>query len=286
MARKKKKAPEGAPLWVVSYGDMMSLLLTFFIMLASMANYDEVKDKFQQAIQSIRDALGMTGQVGKMVDTSVDFSSLIQKLESIVKPELPKNRGDTQEEGIYGRNFRLRRIRDGMEITIGGPVLFEPFSTQLTPQGEDMLGEIAQALKGHRNMIDIRGHAGEQPRPSDWTYTDAMDLSYQRSKVVANELIRSGIDGRTFRLMAVGGNEPIKEDRLDPSQEFDGRRVEIIVRESVLDDYAGETPANAAGPPLPEAIQFVQGDEPQPPAAESTPPPPPDEVEAPEPITP
>ncbi len=239
MAKRQKKVPEGAPLWVVSYGDMMSLLLTFFIMLASLANFDDVNDKFMQAIQSIRDAMGMKGQVGKMVDPSVDFASIIQKLESIVKPDLPKHRGDSEEKGIHGKHFRIREIRDGLEITIGGPILFEPFSDKLSDQGEAMLAQIGETLKGHRNKIDIRGHAAEQPRPADWTDADAIELSFARAMHVRNALILQGLDPRTVRLVAVGATEPVARGIYDPAKRGGNRRVEIIVRESLINDYVG-----------------------------------------------
>jgi len=253
LKRRQKKQPEGAPLWVVSYGDMMSLLLTFFIMLASMANFDEVHDKFMEAIQSIREALGMTGQTGRMVQPTVDFASMIQRLESIVKPKDPRNRGDTKEEGIYGKNFRLRRIRDGMEITIGGPILFEPFSDQLTEEGKEALQAIGTELVGHRNKIEIRGHAAEEPRPQDWTYADYRDLSYARAVNVANELILRGVDPRTIRVVAVGANEPVAQGVYDLEKRGANRRVEIIVRESLIDDYVGMMPAQADPSTGPEA---------------------------------
>ncbi len=240
--RKKKQAPAGAPAWIVSYGDMMSLLLTFFIMLASMANYDDVNDRFMAAIESIRKALGMPGQTGKKIDPSVDFHSLVKKLESITKPDQPRDRGDSSEEGIYGKHFRLRRIRDGMEITLGGPILFEPFSAKLTGPGKASLGQIGDALKGHRNKVEIRGHAAEEPRPADWTYEDAIQLSFQRAKVVANELILRGTDPRTLTWVAVGANEPVARGVYDQSRRAQNRRVEIIVRESLIDDYLGQEP--------------------------------------------
>lgn len=242
--RRQKQQPSGAPMWVVSYGDMMSLLLTFFIMLASMANFDEVHDKFMEAIQSIREALGMTGQVGRRVEPTVDFASMIQRLESIVKPQEPQSRGDTKEEGIYGKNFRLRRIRDGMEITVGGPILFEPFSDQLNDEGRQALQAIGSELVGHRNKIEIRGHAAEEPRPKDWTYADYRDLSYARGVNVANELILRGVDPRTIRVVAVGANEPVAQGIYDLDKRGANRRVEIIVRESLIDDYVGMMPAD------------------------------------------
>jgi len=240
--RDNKKAPEGAPLWVVSYGDMMSLLLCFFVMLASMSKFDEAHDRFMTAIQSIRDALGMKGQIGREIDDQVDFHSLIQRLESIIKPDMPKHRGNTVDKGIQGKEFRLRRIRDGLEITIGGPVLFDPFSSELNERGGQAIAAIGEELKGHRNKIEIRGHAADDQPPADWNLEDTMKLSYDRAMAVMEELLLRGVDPRTIRLMAVGANEPVVQSVYDPHKRAMNRRVEIIVRESQINDYLGQKP--------------------------------------------
>ncbi len=57
MARKPKKPEDGAPAWVVTYGDMMSLLLTFFIILVSMSELKQ-DHKFQRVMKSVRQAFG------------------------------------------------------------------------------------------------------------------------------------------------------------------------------------------------------------------------------------
>jgi flagellar motor protein MotB len=54
---------------------------------------------------------------------------------------------------------------------------------------------------------------------------------------VARELVASGLDARTLRLTAVGENEPLSKDEAGQTVRGDSRRVEIIVRESLLDDF-------------------------------------------------
>jgi hypothetical protein len=135
-----------------------------------------------------------------------------------------------------------------MEITIGGPVMFEPFAAKPTEEGQTQLRQIIELVKGHRNVVEIRGHAAEEPLPADWTYADMMKLSYARAEFVAEELIHTGADPRQLRLVAVGANEPIARGVYDQAQRGDNRRVEIIVRESLIDDYVGQTPAGATTP--------------------------------------
>ncbi len=249
---KKKPPPAGAPEWVLTYGDMMSLLLCFFILLSAFANFEEAgvpSQKAMAAIQSIQKALGIKVPAGNLQDEQIDFNTIIEKLQKAIEAREDKEPGDSREQGMYGKTFRLRRIRDGMEVTIGGSVTFEPFSDQITAEGKEALASIGEVLKGHRNRLEIRGHAGEEPRPADWTLHDAMTLSFARAQRVADELILGGVDPRAVRLVAAGANEPVAREVYDPAKRSDNRRVEIIVRESQIDDYVGQTPAGGAAPP-------------------------------------
>lgn len=238
MALKKKTPPAGAPEWVLTYGDMMSLLLCFFILLAAFADFDKggSSERVMLAIASIQQALGVKTP-GNNVKTAVQFNSLLEQLEAAIRDLQSKARSDSSEKGIQGKHFRLRKLRDGMEIVIGGPVLFEPFSSEITPGGRQALAQIAEALKGHRNMIEVRGHAGEGGAPDEWTYLDALRLSHARAERVARELVAAGQDPRTLRLVAVGENEPLSRDEAGRTVRNDSRRAEIIVRESLLDDF-------------------------------------------------
>jgi len=67
MARKKKmeKQPKGAPLWMTTYGDMITLVLTFFILLYSYSSLDVLK--WKQVVASVKGSLGVL-QGGKTLD--------------------------------------------------------------------------------------------------------------------------------------------------------------------------------------------------------------------------
>lgn len=262
----KKKNPEGAPAWVMTYGDMMSLLLCFFIMLTAFADFQPGgggSAAVVQAMQSIQKALGIKLKNDSVISQAVTFNAMLDQIKKVLEEYDSEHRGDTDQKGIQGKTFRLKRIRDGMEITIGGPILFEPFAARLTEQGRDSLVNIADILKGHRNKVDIVGHAAEQPAPADWTYSDAMQLSYDRARCVADELVRKGVDPRAVRLVAVGANEPVRKDSDQFTRSGDNRRVEIVVRESLIDDYREEQSARrtatAPAPASSDAAGAVTG---------------------------
>jgi chemotaxis protein MotB len=234
----KKQAPSGAPEWVLTYGDMMSLLLCFFILLAAFADFEAGggQESVKEAIKSIQEALGAQSPMTTATN-QIDFRDLLRKLEALARQDNQKNYGDADEKGIYGKSFRLRKLRDGMEIIVGGPIVFEPFSAEINADGKQALLQIAESLKGHRNRIEVRGHAAENPHPPDWSDDDAVELSFRRAKAVADELILRGVDRRALVWTAVGQNEPIARGVYDAARRAQARRVEIIVRESLVDDY-------------------------------------------------
>lgn len=243
----KKKAPEheeqgeSAPMWIVSFADLVTLLMSFFVILAAGKPQDTATDPdFARVVAAVKAAFKNMPEASEPLDPKADVDEIMRKLQALLQkpdPQRKKPPGDTDQGGIQGRSFRVRRIRDGMEIAAGGPVFFDPFAAALNPQGKDEIARLATTLKGHRNLIEVRGHALEEPRPEDWTYQDAMELSYNRAITVSNELIKGGVDPRAIRIVAAGGNEPVTRGVYDPARMAENRRVEIMVRETYLDDY-------------------------------------------------
>jgi len=238
---------ESAPLWIISFADLVTLMLSFFVILAAGSGEAVVKaPEFIRIVAALQAAFknAPAGAEAGVLDPAADFNTLVQRLVALKKNQKPPGRGDTSDKGIPGKSFRVRRLRDGMEITIGGPVFFEPFSAQPTEEGQRQLQQIVEVIRGHRNVIEVRGHAGEGPWPADWTYQDALKLSYARAEFVGNVLLKNGIDPRSIRQVAVGPAEPLTQQAYNADDRAQNRRVEIIVRESTIDQYVGQTPAN------------------------------------------
>lgn len=244
MAKKHKEEDRGesAPLWIVSFCDLVTLLMSFFVILAC-ANPKESGVGSDPGLEEIAAAVraafsDMSPEALDKIKPTTKFEDLLNQLKALARQRDPNRKGDSKEEGLYGDQFRVRRIRDGMEITMGGPVFFEPFSAQVNATALTAIQEIGKMLKGHRNMIEVRGHAGDEPRPADWKFTDAVELSYQRAKNVADELIKLGANPKAIRITAAGPNEPVARGPDQAAKLGENRRVEILIRESLIDDYS------------------------------------------------
>ncbi len=242
MARGKKVAVEaGAPAWMVTYGDAMTLLLCFFVIIVSMS---EVKkdERFQKVMESLRRAFGgYQGAAGPLPVQDVPSNTLIAKLLEIEVPYLPRKRGDTDEEGIHGKRFRVTNVRDGLEVIVGGRITFDRFSAALKPEGRDLIVKTAERLRGYNTKILVRGHATREPLPQDSLYEDARDLSYARAKAVAKELEQNGVRPIRIVPVAVGDTEPLVRQAYTENRRALNRRVEVLVTEDLIDDFAGST---------------------------------------------
>lgn len=240
MARKKQPVLQGAPDWVLTYGDLMSLLLCFFILLSAFANFDAPNPRVEEAFDSIRKALGMRGYEGVMNNPAYDFAMLMQDLETLVRSRGAKSGEEAERKGMRGTEMTIRKIRDGAEITIGGPISFERFSAELKPDARDLLQKVAGQLVGHLNIVEVRGHATNEPLPKDLPFRDPMDLSIARARSAVNAMIEFGVTPRTLRVTGAGCNEPIQKQAYTQDTLAANRRIEIIVRESYVAEYDEE----------------------------------------------
>jgi chemotaxis protein MotB len=239
MARKEQKEEAGAPAWMVTYGDMMTLLLCFFVILVAMSEIKENR-KYEDVVRSIQGAFGFEGGVGTVPTDMAPLNSNLNKLQQAVKPYEPSHVGDSKQEGIEGKTFRVTQVREGVEIAFGGPILFGRFSAELD-QGADMqAAKIADVLRGHNTKIEVRGHTTTEPLPADSPYRDAFDLSYARARGVAEALMKAGIRPNRIRIVAAGDSERLVEQAYTESRRALNRRVDIVVRESLVGEFAGQ----------------------------------------------
>lgn len=221
----------------------MSLLLVFFIALVSMSEMKQ--ERFQQAVQSLRKAFGgYPAGFGTMPIATNDTNSLIQKiLDEIETSKYRNKKGDSDDEGIQGREFRVTNVRDGMKVDVGGKIAFDRFSAELKSDARELVSKTSQQLRGYNTRILVRGHATREPLPKDSEFKDARELSFARAMAVVKELEASGVRPIRIIPMAVGDAEPFVRQAYTEDRRALNRRVEILVTEDLVDDYAG-TPAN------------------------------------------
>ena len=226
------EAPPGVPEWVVTYGDMMSLLLTFFIMLVSLSEV-VAEQKFRAVLSSIRQQFGYAG--GPLAPEGVNFplDRPGRRRDTLGAPASEDaGRGGVSVRAVAGEELRVRRARPGTPEAVGRPVPFAAGSVEWgTDDAEARTAHIAATLAGKPHRVEIRGHAAAGDANDG---TDARTLAYRRAKRVLAALEAGGVDRSRVRLAAVGDAEPPRprpDGSVPPAD-----RVEV----RVLDAFAGE----------------------------------------------
>lgn len=238
MSKKCNCPPVGAPEWVVTYGDMMSLLLTFFILLAALSEIKK-NDEYKAIVEEMQRAFGMLGGGGGFtVDATTD--GLIQGLDELNMINLSnENRSNTTDPGVEGKEAEVTRIREGMLITQGGVIAFEPGSAELNDTAKAQLNKMAQIVRGYNNKIEIRGHAAAMEIKGESGPQDLWQLSYQRAKAAMLYLTSPevGVPAARLRLSANADQEPLAKRVYSEAGQQPNRRVEIVVMEALAEEF-------------------------------------------------
>lgn len=193
--------PPGVPEWIVTYGDMMSLLLTFFIMLVSLSEI-AAEQKYMQMVEALDKYLGYdTAHLEPPGDSHPANSPVLKKDD--VKPgggTESDGTGGVRTKAMEGRDTRVRVTEEGRPEQIGEPILFQG-NQQLTAESEAGLLAISRQLKGKPNKIEIRTYATRETPASDSSYESRMQQAYERAHVVLALFTEWGIEPERIRIM-------------------------------------------------------------------------------------
>jgi chemotaxis protein MotB len=243
MALPEDDPPPGVPEWVVTYGDMMSLLLTFFIMLVSMSEQKQ-DGKVRAALDALEQRFGPDhGKFGSPGTSFQESSSYEYAASTGMSSEGGTGRHGIDSKGMAGPSKTVKRIGHGTLITLGGPCLFEPFDCSLTEAMKQDLETIAEVLAHRPNRVVVRGHATREALPTDSRFRDQWDLSFGRADAVAKYLIEHGISENRIQLSSAGDSEPRIVSRNKELQR-ENRRVDVFV----IDAYTSSATGTAEGP--------------------------------------
>ena len=240
MARKKKQPATGAPEWMVTYGDMMGLLLCFFVILVSMSEMKE-DQKFQKVRESIRRAFGYRGGAGYIPGDQFPTNTLEQNLTNLVMRKWQLQLGQSAEEGIEGQNSAVVRVREGLEFIIGGRISFEPGRAELLQDARKHLDNFAEQIRGMNNKIRIRGHTARIGPDLYLPFRSLDELTWARAETVKKYLVACGIRQERISTEACADNEPLALQAYDPQTRSANDRVSIIVTENLVQDFHGES---------------------------------------------
>ena len=255
MAKKCKcECPECMPEWLATFGDLMSLLLCFFVLLLSMSTMDAKKVK--EAIGSLAGALSVL-EGGTQTEVSrerMQKATPIQKNEETARTVNKLKAAITEfkqlREGGRGANFILQEGEKGFFIRLPADITFASGSAKIANSDTLLfLKRISIIINQYlpKNVeIQIKGYTDNQPPPPSSPYKDNWELSAARAISVLRVLIKNGVNPKQLSAAAYGEYHPIASNTT-PQGRAKNRRVEIWffagkggemnTKKSILDNF-------------------------------------------------
>lgn len=255
----------GIPAWVVTFADLMSLLMCFFVLLLSFSEIDAMK--FKQIAGELSKAFGVQREVpaleipqgtspifdkfspappeptlvNEIKQTTTDQqpelqtlkSPTEQALEAAAKESLESSASSIQDvlaEAIEDGRITVEKNQDQHRIVIRVEEKgsFPSGSAELTYEFEGLLLKMANVLADMPGKLTVEGHTDDIPIRTSRFYSN-WDLSAARAAAVANVLLASGdVEPTRLAVKGLADTEP-RVDNASAQNRAKNRRVEIII---------------------------------------------------------
>jgi len=236
MAKKCPECPKCLPGWLVQFGDLMSLLLCFFILLLSMATMD--KKKVEEYFEIMRRSMGFlegaedtasaemttlskthasdskSGGDADAMDSEVDTAA-----QEVI--EISKEFNETSDEEY--EDIEVIKGNNEFALDIPSSLMFDSGEYKINnPKAKRFIAKLSRIIRTMPETFDIEvmGYAATNIS-SDTIPRDSWDISALRAISVVKELIRNKIEPAQLKVSAFGSYHPKSDDI------GDNRRVEL-----------------------------------------------------------
>lgn len=225
--KKQRQEPEkGAPKWMVTFSDMTTLLLTFFVLLISMASFD--KRKMEQVFGVLSGSTGIMSQIGTSnmsEENIVARKAMNENIEKTVD-KLEKSLKDFVQAQNMEKMISIVKTDKGISIRVIDSIFFAPGSAVLLQNAQPVLTKIFDTVEYTPYFMNIEGHTDDTPigrgALSNW------DLSAARAVSVVKFFLNDGFNPARISASGYGEYHPILPN-ITPENRAKNRRVEINI---------------------------------------------------------
>ena len=236
--------------WAIPYGDLVTLLLAFFVVMYSISSVNEgkyrvVSDSLNAAFRGDPTTIAPI-QVGQQAATTVAapvvqlptdartmaLRQLAQQAEEALSPLIMQGLVDVQR----GDGF--------VEISIRSDILFASGAASLAAEAQPVIRSLGEALRSFPNSIRVEGHTDNVPLAGGM-FRSNWELSAARAASVVHLLVDGGVDPRRLSVVAYGEYRPVVPNAT-PDGRNANRRVVLTIEGS--EPVATEATAEAVTP--------------------------------------
>jgi chemotaxis protein MotB len=236
---KVKVQKDNSERYLLTYADLMNLLLILFIILFAYSQVDTVK--FQQLSQSLGAAFG-NGSPPSVVQGSTSGNSLIDFPATMPSPVIPSKLEDQQIEGLQGElsgmikseglsgDVSVKMTERGIVMSIEANLIFTSGSAELEKESLDKVLKIGKEIlsKIPDKHIRIEGHTDNVPMKSA-LFASNWQLSVVRAANVLTVLTdQAGVNPKLISAVGYGEQMPLVENNTEENRKKN-RRVDIVI---------------------------------------------------------
>ena len=216
----KKQDDDVVEGWMATYGDMVTLLMAFFVLLYAFSDPDP--GKFEQLSDGMKGAFLNEEQKD-------EFKGLEEKLEEIIEDEELSEKVD------------VKMTLKGIEIQMEGSSVYKPCSAEITSEMGPIIANISKTItdilgeSGYTGyVVEVKGHTDNLPPTACPDFDTNWDLSAFRATRVVNLLIEAGIEKNKLRAIGMADSDPLLPNSDEngisiPENQSKNRRVEIFI---------------------------------------------------------
>lgn len=184
---------EGDGNWLMSYADMMTLLVGFFVMLLSFAVVDQAQ------LEAVKESLAK--EFGG--EYEVPFTEIVERLSEKLN-------------GLgMGEQFEISQTRQGVEISFVGTAFFETGSVDIKDQAQVMLAQVIPIIKSEKAnfKVIVEGHTDDVPVSGGQLFRSNWELSSLRACRVLDSFIAGGFQSQDMTAVGYGETRPVAPNR-------------------------------------------------------------------------
>lgn len=237
LKRKNQEEPEhntGTDRYLITYADLITLLLGLFVILYASSQVDQ--EKFKEVSEAFSDYFKtgsgvleggegvLPGQNGILPEPILPTQRADRSMEEIAE-ETRERLGQYVQRGDIGVNLTGEKLT----LTLPEKLLFQSAKAEIEPGGIKVLDTVANILSGLRKQITIDGHTDADPIRT-FRYESNWHLSVSRATNVAYKLILRGVPESNMSIRGYGSQRPVEENSTAAGK-AKNRRVEITISE-------------------------------------------------------
>lgn len=232
--KREKKQDEGAPDWLLTYGDMTTLLLTFFIMMFTTAEIDG--SELRMILAAFEGLGSFTGgntlQVGKLAELGNTIMSLPSMQKGTALDKARKAAVALFQPELASKKVRVKEDERGLVISLAADSFFKPASAEVDiEEARSVLQRVAAFLSSadmEERKFRIEGHTDSTSTDPRGTWPTNWELSALRSANVLHYLVDFGAREDRFQIAGFADTVPFFSNDTPEGRAYN-RRVDIII---------------------------------------------------------